>query len=93
MVIKEPFQHWGLDFIGVISPNSSMDHKFILTATNYLTRWLEVMPCKNAYQEVVIDMIKRIITHIGIPQIIVSDNSPMFIGANLSEFVVEYRIY
>jgi len=31
--VKEPFQQWGLDFIGVINPNSSIGHKFILTTT------------------------------------------------------------
>jgi len=51
------------------------------------------MPCKNADQEVVIEMIKRIITRFGIPHIVVSNNGFAFIGANLSYFVVEYGIY
>jgi len=67
MVIEVPFQQWGLDFIGVINPNSSVGHKFILTITNYFTRWLEAMQCKNVDQEAMIVMIKRIITHFGIP--------------------------
>ena len=67
MVVEEPFQQWGLNFIGVINPNSLVGHKFILTTISCFTRWLEAMPCKNADQEAVIDMIKRIITHFGIP--------------------------
>jgi len=55
-----------MDFIGVINPNSSVGHKFILTTTYYFTRWLEAMPCNNADQEIMIEMIKRIITHFGI---------------------------
>jgi len=62
MVVEEPFQQWGMDFIGVLNPNSSVAHKFILTTIDYFTRWLEDMPCNNVDQEVVIEMIKRIIT-------------------------------
>lgn len=67
MMIEEPFQKWGLDFISVINTNFSIGHKFILTITNYFTRWFKVMPCKNTDQEVVIEMVKRLITCFGIP--------------------------
>jgi len=93
MVVEEPFQQWGMDFISVINPNYLIGHKFILTATNYFTRWSKAMPCNNTYQEVVIKMIKRIITHFGILQTIISDNGLVFIGGNLSKFIIEYEIY
>jgi len=93
MVIEEPFQQWGLYFIGVINPNSSVGHKFILTAIDYFTRWSEATPCKSANQEIVIEMIKRLITHFDIPHTIVSDNGSTFIGVNLSYFTTEYMIY
>lgn len=67
IVVEEPFQQWGLDFIGVINPNSLAGQKFIFTATYYFTRWSEAMPCKNEDQEAVIEMIKRIITQFDIP--------------------------
>lgn len=35
---KEPFQQWGLDFIGEIHPPSSGQHRWILLATNYFTK-------------------------------------------------------
>jgi len=56
-----------MDFIGVINPNSLVIYKFILITIDYFTIWLDVMPCKNANQETVIEIIKRIITHFGIP--------------------------
>lgn len=46
--VEEPFQQWGLDFIGVINPNSFFGHKFILTATNFFTRWAEAEAVKEA---------------------------------------------
>lgn len=42
--VEEPFSQCGLDFIGMINPPSSAGHKWILTATNYFTRWSEAVP-------------------------------------------------
>ena len=38
VIISEPFEQWGIDIIGEINPNSSSQHKYILTATDYFTR-------------------------------------------------------
>ena len=93
VVVEEPFQQQGMDFIGVINSNSLAKNKFILTATNYFTIWLEAMPCKNVDQETMIEMIKKIISLFGIPQTIISDNGPTFIGGNLCKFVAKYCVY
>eukprot|EP00253_Pinus_taeda_P008087 PITA_08087 len=41
---ERPFQQWGLDFIGEINPSSSGQHRWILTATDYFTKWIEAIP-------------------------------------------------
>jgi len=82
-----------VDFIGVINQNSSVGHKFILIVTDYFTIWSKVMPCRNVDQEIVIEMIKRIITCFGIPQTIMSDNGLTFIGGNLSSLMAQYGVY
>ena len=40
VVVYEPFQQWGLDFIGEIHPASSGHHRWILTTTDYFTKWI-----------------------------------------------------
>ena len=55
---KEPFQQWGLDFIGVINPNSSTRHKFILTTIDYFTRWAEAEAMKEESQKIILKFIK-----------------------------------
>ena len=38
--LNAPFQKWGLDFIGEIYPKSSAQHRWILTAIDYFTKWI-----------------------------------------------------
>jgi hypothetical protein len=42
-----PFRGQGLDFIGEVHPTSSKGHRFVLAATDYFTKWTEVVPLKN----------------------------------------------
>jgi hypothetical protein len=36
-----------LDFIGEINLTSTMGHRFVLTGTDYFTKWVETIPLKN----------------------------------------------
>jgi hypothetical protein len=73
---KVPSQQWGLDFIQEINPHSSTQHKWILTATYYFTKWLEDIPTKRATASVVIDFLEdNILSRFGCPQKIVTDNA------------------
>ena len=39
-----PFQQWAFELVGKIHASSSSGHKFIITATEYFTKWVEVVP-------------------------------------------------
>jgi hypothetical protein len=66
--VEAPFQQWGLDFIGEIHPSSSGQHKCILTATDYFTKWIEVVPYKQAIDSVIIKILENnILPHFGCP--------------------------
>ena len=52
--VDEPFKQWGIDFIGEIHPPSSGQHEWILTATDYFTKWVEAIPTRNATDTVII---------------------------------------
>ena len=63
-----------MDLIGKIPPTSSKGHNFILVATDYFTKWVEVVPLKKVEQKDVIQFIKEKIIHrFGIPQSIITD--------------------
>eukprot|EP00253_Pinus_taeda_P034748 PITA_34748 len=59
--IDQPFKQWGLDIIGKITPQSSKQHKYILTATNYFTKWVEAIPLKTTNSEGIIEFIDQFI--------------------------------
>ena len=51
--VEAPFQQWGLYFIREINPHSSGQHKWILTATDYFTKWIEAIPTIQATETVI----------------------------------------
>ncbi|XP_074300597.1 uncharacterized protein LOC141631881 [Silene latifolia] len=42
-----PFEIWGLDIVGPITPKASNGHEFILAATDYFSKWVEVISIFN----------------------------------------------
>lgn len=44
MTAPWPLSQWGLNLIGNISPTSSNRHEFIITSTEYFTKWIEAIP-------------------------------------------------
>jgi hypothetical protein len=77
--IEAPFQQWGLDFIGEINPHSSAQHRWILIATDYFTKWVEAIPTRKAIDSVVIDFLEEnILSRFGCPRKIVTDNAQAF---------------
>ena len=72
---------------------SSKGHNFILVATNYFTKWVEVIPLKKAEQKDVIYFIKEQIIHkFGIPQSITTDQGTMFTRDEMTYFAKDYGI-
>jgi hypothetical protein len=51
------FRGCGLDFIGEIHPRSSKGHRFILVATDYVTKWTEAVPLRNMTRREVISFV------------------------------------
>jgi len=83
---KGPFQKWGLDFIGEINPHSSGQHRWILVAINYFTKWIEAIPTRKANHNVVMKfLIEDIFTRFGFPHKLVTDNAVAFREKELVE--------
>lgn len=78
IVVKAPFQQWGLDFIGEIKLTSSGKHWWILTTTEYFTKWIESIPCKLYFHTVVIIFLEEIMSRFGVPRKILTNNAKTF---------------
>jgi hypothetical protein len=77
--VETHFQQWGLDFIGEINPNSSGQHKWILTATNYFTKWVEAIPTRATTDTIIIKFLEEnILARFGCPRKIIIDNAQAF---------------
>jgi ribonuclease HI len=92
VVVSAPFQQWGLDFIGEIHPPSSGQHRWILTATDYFTKWIEVVPTRSTSHKVIISFLEDIIARFGCPSRIVTDNAAPFRSEPLVKFCEQFEI-
>ena len=82
-----------MDFVGQIHPPSSMGHRFVLVATDYFTKWTEVVPLKNMMQQEVIEFVTEHIIHrFVISQNLTTDQSTSFMSKEVREFGESYKI-
>ena len=90
MIISEPFEQKGIDIIGEINPNYSLQHKYILTATNYFSRWVEAIPLHKVNEDAVMDFLQdHVMTRFGVPISLVFYNAPYFSSIKLTTFANE----
>jgi hypothetical protein len=89
MIVERPFQQWGLDVIREINPNSSQLHKYILTSTDYFTRWSEEITLKTIKTSF---LQSHIITRFGVPDSLVFDNEKYISSLKLTGFSFERNI-
>jgi hypothetical protein len=68
ITVDEPFVQWGLDVIGPINSMSNKGHSYILTASNYFTKWQEVVAFKKVNCKELIYFLKdNILSRFGAP--------------------------
>jgi hypothetical protein len=88
-----PFREWGLDFVEEVHPSSSKGHIFVLFATNYFTKLIEVVPLKNMTHKEVIKFVEEHIIHrFGIPQTLTTNQGASFMSHQFKEFANTLKI-
>ena len=58
-VASWPFNTWGLDVVGPLTPKSSDGHSYILAATDYFSKWAEVTAFREVKKETVVNFIRE----------------------------------
>jgi len=90
---ERPFQQWGLDFIGEIHPSSSGQHRWLLTTTDYFTKWIEAIPCRQANDSIIMQFLEsNILSRFGYPEKIITDNAATFKSKRMITFCHKYHI-
>ncbi|KAK2428867.1 hypothetical protein QL285_027352 [Trifolium repens] len=88
-----PFSMWGIDMIGMIEPNASNGHRFILVAIDYFTKWVKAASYANVTKQVVARFIKNeIICRYGIPNKIITDNGSNLNNKTVKELCEDFKI-
>ncbi len=82
-LLKEPFQKWGLNFIGHVKlANKLLGNWYILMTTNYATKWVEAQALHT--NTIMVTTAKFLYEHIlikfGCPLIIMIDQGTHFIN-------------
>jgi hypothetical protein len=89
------FDVWGIDIMGPLKNSCGYEH--ILVMVDYVSKWVEAMPCHKASMEESIIMIKNVIfPRFCTPRILISDGGTHFTGKNfkkcLSKLGIEHRV-
>ena len=75
-----PFQVVSMDFVGPMTTTYN-GNKYLLVFVDYLTRWVEIVPCANRLASTVAEAFKsRILVQHSTPEVLLSDNAPEFTG-------------
>lgn len=77
--VSAPFQQWGLDFISKIHPASSAQNRWILTTTDYFTKWIEAIYTRQATDAVIISFLENnILSRFGCLNKLITNNEAAF---------------
>ncbi|XP_058202951.1 uncharacterized protein LOC131317412 [Rhododendron vialii] len=87
-----PFAQWGLDIVGKL-PTALEGFKFLITATDYFSKWVEAEPLATITEANVRRFVWRnIVTRFGVPYAIISDNGSQFVCKDLTSLCAEFGI-
>ncbi|PIN22864.1 Ribonuclease H [Handroanthus impetiginosus] len=81
-VASWPFDAWGLDVVGPITPKSSVGHAYILA---------EVVPLRKVKKKTVVEFIRSNLSFgYGIPRYIITDNRKIFYNKLMDRLCVQF---
>ncbi|RVW18575.1 putative mitochondrial protein [Vitis vinifera] len=83
--IVDLFDVWGIDFMGPFP--MSFGHSYILVGVDYVSKWVEAIPCRTNDHKVVLKFLKEnIFSRFGVPKAIISDGGTHFCNKPFEAF-------
>eukprot|EP00253_Pinus_taeda_P005173 PITA_05173 len=91
-VTLEPFEKWGMDFVGPINP-PSRQKSYIILCTDYLTKWAETKAIKATTKEKVAEFLRENIFYkFGYPRELVIDQGSQFTSNLIEGLLAHHKI-
>ena len=91
ILVIEIFDCWGIDFMGPFPP--SFGFLYILVAVDYVSKWVEAIPCRNNDHRTVIKFLKEnLLSRFGIPRAIISDGGKHFCNRPFESLMKKYGV-
>ena len=94
-ITLQAFDKWAIDFVGLINPpGKKIGLRYIITATDYLTRWAEMKSVKDCSVATTSQFIfENIITRFGCPTILMSDQGTHFLNQTIEHLTKEFQVF
>nr|CAN71935.1 hypothetical protein VITISV_016909 [Vitis vinifera] len=91
ILIVDIFDVWGIDFMGPFP--MSFGNSYILVGVDYVSKWVEAIPCKHNDHRVVLKFLKEnIFSRFGVPKAIISDGGTHFCNKPLETLLAKYGV-
>ena len=82
---------WGLDFIG--SFPTSFGYSYILVGVDFVSKWVEAIPCKTNDHRVVLKFLKEnVFSKFGVSKVIISDGGTHFCNKPFETILAKYGV-
>ena len=91
ILVVDLFDVWGIDFMGPFP--TSFGYSYILVRVDYLSKWVEAIPCKANDHRVVLKILKEnIFSRFRVPKAIISDGGSHFCNKPFETLLAKYGV-
>ena len=91
ILVVDLFDVWGIDFMGPFP--SSLGYLYILVGVDYVSKWVEAVPCKAADHRMVLKFLKEnIFSRFGVPKAIISDGGSHLCNKPFESLLTKYGV-
>nr|CAN67037.1 hypothetical protein VITISV_027221 [Vitis vinifera] len=91
ILIVDLFYVWGIDFMRPFP--MSFGYSYILVGVDYVSKWVEAVPCKyNDYRVVIKFLKENIFSRFEVPKVIISDGGTHFCNKPFETLLAKYGV-
>jgi transposase InsO family protein len=91
-VAEHPLDQFQIDLVYMNKSWFNHNYKYLLTCVHFFSKKAVVIPLKDRKQDTVTDAFSQILSHIGIPKTIYSDQGSEFKNASFQKLLDKHNI-